>query len=132
MFVLGVSDHIMIAHSFPDPFFGPAQRVHGATYGVEVELKVAELGPHHVVVDIGAFRTLLRSSLDVLDYRNLDEHPDFRGKFSTTERVAEHIANLVADGLRALGPDQRPPHGSSLRVLLRESPVAWAAFERLI
>jgi 6-pyruvoyltetrahydropterin/6-carboxytetrahydropterin synthase len=132
MFALGVSDHIMIAHSFPDPFFGPAQRVHGATYGVEVELRVANLGPQHVVVDIGAFRTLLRQSLDSLDYRNLDEHPDFRSKFSTTERVAEHVANLVAEGLRALEPAQRPPHGSTLRVLLRESPVAWASFERTL
>ena len=130
MFVLGVSDHIMIAHSFPDPFFGPAQRVHGATYGVEVELRVAELGPQHVVVDIGAFRSLLRASLETLDYRNLDEHPEFRAKFSTTERVAEHIANLVAQALTALDPPQRPPLGSSLRVLLRESPVAWAAYER--
>ncbi|HEU4411275.1 MAG TPA: 6-carboxytetrahydropterin synthase [Polyangiaceae bacterium] len=132
MFVLGVSDHIMIAHSFPDPFFGPAQRVHGATYGVEVELRVAELGPQHVVVDIGAFRTLLRQSLDTLDYRNLDEHPEFRAKFSTTERVAEHIAGLVAEGLRGLDAAQRPPPGSSLRVLLRESPVAWAAYERAL
>ena len=130
MFVLGVSDHIMIAHSFPDPFFGPAQRVHGATYGVEVELRVPRLDPHHVVVDIGAFRSLLRAALDTLDYRNLDEHPEFKTKFSTTERLAEHVANLVAESLSALDPATRPPLGASLRVLLRESPVAWAAYER--
>jgi 6-pyruvoyl-tetrahydropterin synthase len=132
MFVLGVSDHIMIAHSFPDPFFGPAQRVHGATYGVEVELRVPRLDPHHVVIDIGAFRTMVRQSLDSLDYRNLDEHPAFREKFSTTERVAEHVADLIAAALTALEGASRPPLGASLRVLLRESPVAWAAYERTL
>jgi 6-pyruvoyl-tetrahydropterin synthase len=67
MFALGVSDHVMIAHSFADPFFGPAQRLHGATYGVEVEVRAAVLGPHHVVMDIGALRASLRRVLAELD-----------------------------------------------------------------
>lgn len=122
MFRLGVSDHVMIAHSFPDEFFGPAQRMHGATYGVEIEVRVAELGPHQVVMDIGLLRTILRRVLDELDYRNLDEHPAFAGRFSTSERVAEHIANRVADEIGELA--------GSLSVLVRESPVAYAAYER--
>jgi 6-pyruvoyltetrahydropterin/6-carboxytetrahydropterin synthase len=122
MFRLGVSDHVMIAHSFPDEFFGPAQRMHGATYGVEIEVRVGSLGPHHVVMDIGLLRTILRRVLDEIDYRNLDEHPAFAGCFSTSERVAEHIANRVANELGALD--------GSLSVLVRESPVAYAAYER--
>jgi 6-pyruvoyltetrahydropterin/6-carboxytetrahydropterin synthase len=122
MFRLGVSDHVMIAHSFPDEFFGPAQRLHGATYGVEIEVRVAELGPHQVVMDIGLLRTILRRVLDEIDYRNLDEHPAFAGRFSTSERVAEHIANRVADEIGELA--------GSLSVLVRESPVAYAAYER--
>jgi 6-pyruvoyltetrahydropterin/6-carboxytetrahydropterin synthase len=122
MFRLGVSDHVMIAHSFPDEFFGPAQRLHCATYGVEIEVRVAELGPHQVVMDIGLLRTILRRVLDEIDYRNLDEHPAFAGRFSTSERVAEHIANRVADEIGELA--------GSLSVLVRESPVAYAAYER--
>ena len=130
MFTLGVSDHVMIAHSFADRFFGPAQKLHGATYAVEVEVVTAALGPHHVVMDIGALRAALRSALDTLDYSNLDEHAAFPGRTSTTERVAEHIAELVAARLSALPRDAAPPPPATLRVRLRESPVAWATFER--
>jgi 6-pyruvoyl-tetrahydropterin synthase len=129
MFALGVSDHVMIAHSFADPFFGPAQRLHGATYGVEIEVRTPRLNAHHVVMDIGALRAILREALATLDYSNLDEHPAFPGRTSTTERVAEHVAKLVAAAVRALPADAAPPPGGSLRVLLRESPVAYAAFE---
>ena len=132
MFALGVSDHVMVAHSFADPFFGPAERLHGATYAVELELKVPELGPHQVVMDIGALRSLLRRVLEEIDYRNLDEHPAFRGKFSTTERVAEHIAARIVEELIALDAEQRPDRGARVRVLVRESPVAYASFERAV
>ncbi|RYZ02241.1 MAG: 6-carboxytetrahydropterin synthase [Myxococcales bacterium] len=129
MFCLGVSDHVMIAHSFADPFFGPAQRLHGATYGVEVTVRTPALGPHHVVMDIGALRSILRTVLAALDYSNLDDHPAFPGRTSTTERVAEHLARAVAAEVAALPPDAAPPAPASLRVVLRESPVAWASFE---
>jgi 6-pyruvoyltetrahydropterin/6-carboxytetrahydropterin synthase len=132
MFSLGVSDHIMIAHSFADPFFGPAQRLHGATYAVELEVRAPRLGPHHVVMDIGALRSLLRDALVDLDYTNLDEHPDFPGRTSTTERIAEVIANRAAARIEALAVEARPAHGCSLRVVVRESPVAYAAYERLV
>lgn len=132
MFVLGVSDHVMIAHSFADPFFGPAQRLHGATYAVDLEVRAPSLGPHEVVMDIGALRGALRAILEELDYRNLDEHAAFEGRLSTTERVAEHIAGRAAVRLGQLPPDAAPPRGSSLRVVVRESPVAYAAYERTL
>jgi 6-pyruvoyltetrahydropterin/6-carboxytetrahydropterin synthase len=130
MFSVGVSDHVMIAHSFADPYFGPAQRLHGATYAVDVEIRARGLNPHHVVMDIGALRSILRRVLDDLDYRCLDDHPAFPGKTSTTERVAEHVAGRVGEAIATLAPDASPPSGASIRVILRESPVAYATFER--
>ncbi len=129
MFCLGVSDHVMIAHSFADPFFGPAQRLHGATYAVEVTVRTASLGPHHVVVDIGALRSILRGVLASLDYSNLDAHPAFPNRTSTTERVAEHVARAVAAEVAQLPADAAPPFPATVSALLRESPVAWASFE---
>jgi 6-pyruvoyltetrahydropterin/6-carboxytetrahydropterin synthase len=130
MFSVGVSDHAMIAHSFADPFFGPAQRLHGATYAVEVEVRAPGLNEHHVVMDIGALRAIVRETLSGIDYRSLDDHPAFPGRTSTTERIAEFVANDVAKAIRALPKDAAPPAGGSLRVFLRESPVAWATYER--
>jgi 6-pyruvoyltetrahydropterin/6-carboxytetrahydropterin synthase len=133
MFTLGVSDHVMIAHSFKgDPFFGPAQRLHGATYAVDLEVRVPALGPHHVVMDIGALRGLLREVLAELDYRNLDDHPAFAGTMSTTERVAEHVAHRSAERVARLPADAAPVAGASVRAVVRESPLAYAAFERVI
>jgi 6-pyruvoyl-tetrahydropterin synthase len=132
MFTLGVSDHVMIAHSFADAFFGPAQRLHGATFAVDLEVRSPGLGPHEVVMDIGALRTTLRAVLAELDYQNLDALGAFEGRLSTTERVAEHIANGAAKLLARLASDAAPLEGSSLRVIVRESPVAYAAFERAL
>jgi 6-pyruvoyltetrahydropterin/6-carboxytetrahydropterin synthase len=132
MFSVGVSDHCMVAHSFADPFFGPAQKLHGATYEVEVEILAASLGVHHVVMDIGALRTILRGVLSGVDYSNLDDHPAFPGRTSTTERLAEYFAETLADAIGELPVAARPIAPSVLRVRLRESPNAWAAFERAI
>lgn len=129
MFSLGVSDHIMVAHSFADPFFGPAQRLHGATYGVELTVRTPALGPHHVVMDIGKLRDILRQVLATLDYTNLDEHAAFPGRTSTTERLAEFLAKSVAQLLVQVPPDAAPPAPATVSVLLRESPVAWASYE---
>jgi 6-pyruvoyltetrahydropterin/6-carboxytetrahydropterin synthase len=129
MFSLGVSDHVMVAHSFADPFFGPAQRLHGATYAVELTVRTPSLGPHHVVMDIGALRGILRQVLATLDYSNLDEHEAFPGRTSTTERLAEFLANRVAQELRKVPLDAAPPAPATLIVTLRESPVAWASYE---
>ncbi len=132
MFSLGVSDHTMIAHSFADPFFGPAQRLHGATYGVELTVRDPQLGPHQVVMDIGAMRSILRRVLSTVDYTNLDEHAAFPERTSTTERLAEFLAKTIAQELAQVPADAAPPAPATLSVLLRESPVAWASYELAI
>lgn len=128
MFSLGVSDFVMIAHSLAGEFFGPAQRVHGATLGVEVELRCAELDSHGVVVDIGLMRQLLREVLSPLDYQNLDDHPAFPHRGSTTERIARHIGVELGRALGAALGDS-VPRAAVLKVLVRESPAAWVAYE---
>jgi 6-pyruvoyl-tetrahydropterin synthase len=129
MFSLTVSDHIMIAHSFRGAEFGPAQRLHGATYAVEAEFRAPQLDHSQLLVDIGLARQVLRRLLDTIDYSNLDENPAFSGVNTTTEQVAFHIHGLLAASCRSgeLGEGGRAVAG--LKVLLRESPNAWAAFE---
>src|ERR671915_11636 len=96
MFSVGVSDHMMIAHSLRGATFGPAQRLHGATYEVRVEVRAAELDKDGIVVDIGALRTALREALEPLEYRNLDELPEFSRRNSTTEVLCQHIHESLA------------------------------------
>ena len=129
MFSLTVCDHVMIAHSFKGEIFGPAQKLHGATYGIEVEFRVPSLDADGLVVDIGLARSELRRALDSFDYDNLDVLPQFTGKNTTTEFMAAHVHGLIAAALREgkLGPAGK--RITALKVLLRESPVAWAAFE---
>jgi 6-pyruvoyl-tetrahydropterin synthase len=129
MFSLTVCDHIMIAHSFRGAAFGPAQRLHGATFVVEAEFRAPRLDELQLLVDIGLARAELRRVLDALDYANLDEAPALSGINTTTEYMAFHIHGLLAAACRdgRLGDGGRAV--ASLKVLLRESPLAWAAFE---
>jgi 6-pyruvoyl-tetrahydropterin synthase len=129
MYSLTICDHIMIAHSFRGAEFGPAQRLHGATFVVEAQFRAPQLDASGIVFDIGLARTELRRVLDTLDYRNLDEVPALAGRNTTTEVLAHHIWGLLAQSCRdgALGPGGRGV--VSLQVVLRESPVAWAAYE---
>ncbi len=129
MFTLTVCDHVMIAHSLNGEIFGPARNLHGATYVVEAEFRSRHIDAHGVVLDVGRARQLLREMLADLDYRNLDDHPDFRGVNTTTEALARAIFHGLAGRIRngALDIDQKQPE--SLKVILRESPVAWASFE---
>lgn len=129
MFSVTVCDHIMIAHSFRGAEFGPAQRLHGATFAVEAEFRGPRLDHLHLLVDIGLAKQALRAALDTLDYRNLDEEAQFAGLNTTTEYLAHHIHGLLCDALREgrLGPQGAGV--STLKVLLRESPNAWAAYE---
>ena len=129
MFSLTVADHVMIAHSFTGAEFGPAQRLHGATYTVEAEFRAAELDRLHLLVDIGLARSVLRRVLDTFDYNNLDTLAQFAGHNTTTEFMASHIHALLAQACTegALGEGGRGV--DSLKVLLRESPLAWAAYE---
>jgi 6-pyruvoyltetrahydropterin/6-carboxytetrahydropterin synthase len=132
MFAVGVSDSCMVAHSLADPCFGPAQRLHGATYVVEVEVRAPALGPHNVVMDIGRLRAIVAAALAPLDYGNLDEHPAFPGRTSTTERVAEHLATTIARAIGGLPADARPVPPATLAVRVRESPDAWVVCEQPI
>jgi len=129
MFSLTVCDHIMIAHSFHGAEFGPAQRLHGATFAVEAEFRAPQLDRLQLLVDIGLAKTELRRVLDTLDYSNLDDNPTFKGTNTTTEFVALHIHGLLAGACRdgRLGEGGRAVTG--LKILVRESPNAWAAFE---
>ena len=119
----------MIAHSFEGQVFGPAQKLHGATYVVDVEFRRPELDADGVVVDIGLASEVLNSVLAELNYRNLDEDDDFSGKNTTSEFLAfvifQRMAIRVRDG--TLGPSALSL--SSMRVILNESHVAWAAYE---
>jgi 6-pyruvoyl-tetrahydropterin synthase len=129
MFSLTVCDHIMIAHSFHGAEFGPAQRLHGATYAVEAEFRAHKLDHLNLLIDIGLARTELRRILDSVDYHNLDGLPALAGQNTTTEYMAHHIHTLLAQACRdgALGDGGRAV--AELKVLLRESPLAWAAYE---
>ena len=127
MFALTVRDHIMVAHSFRGEIFGPAQRLHGATFVVDLELRRVELDSDGLIADIGALTKLLHDVLEPVNYRNLDEVPEFRGKNTTTEFLAKIIYDRVRQRIveGALGNDGF----HSLRVNLGESHVAWASYE---
>jgi len=129
MFTVCVRDHFMIAHSFEGEIFGPAQRLHGATYVVDVELNRPSLDAHGVVVDIGLAAAALRSVLAELNYRNLDESAHFAGRNTTTEVLARELFERLRARIDAgeLGPGAREL--VSMRVILHESHVAWAAYQ---
>lgn len=130
MFRLTVRDHVMIAHSFRGEVFGPAQRLHGATYVVDLELRRPDLDRNGIVADIGRVAELLGSVLAPLAYRNLDELPEFEGRNTTTEVLAQTICERVRERIleNALGGDAGETI-DSLQVTLRESHIAWAAYE---
>ncbi|SDL32620.1 6-carboxytetrahydropterin synthase [Arthrobacter sp. ok362] len=125
MFSLTVRRNFMIAHSLPREAFGPAQGLHGATFVTEVTFRRRELNDDSIVLDIGAAGEVLDEVLAGLNYKNLDEHPDFAGKLSTTEALARYIAVAVAAQI-GVGGDGRELAG--LDVTLRETPDAWASY----
>ena len=121
MYSVRVRDSVMIAHSLPDPFFGPAQRLHGATFVVDVSFFAESLNQYNVVIDIGLARTTVSEVLDALRYRNLDEMPEFEGVLSTAEHVARYIHDAVAKRLAG-------QFDGALEVTLRETHDAWASY----
>ena len=129
MYAVEVRDHVMIAHSFKGELFGPAQRLHGATYVVDVAFFRPTLTADNVVVDIGRALTALKDTLAPLEYRNLDELDIFTGQQTTTEFLSRHIFDQMAQAARAgaLGPGGEGI--SSIRVTLHESHIARAWFE---
>ena len=132
MYTVCVRDHMMIAHSFSGEVFGPAQRMHGATYVVDVEFRRRELDGDSIVVDIGRAGEALREVLAAMNYRNLDAEPDFVGRNTTTEFLAKTVFERIAARIRAGGLGPSALAIESMRVTLHESHVAWAAFEGVI
>ncbi|WP_407554512.1 6-carboxytetrahydropterin synthase [Streptomyces sp. Pv4-95] len=132
MFSITVRDHLMVAHSFRGAVFGPAQRLHGATYVVDATFRRAELDADNIVVDIGLATQELGGVIGELNYRNLDDEPDFAGINTSTEALAKVIADRLADRVHAgnLGEGARELAGIS--VSLHESHIAWASYERTL
>ena len=129
MYSLNVRDHFMIAHSFEGEVFGPAQKLHGATYVVDATFRRAELDEDGLVVDIGLASETLRRTLAAMNYRNLDEEPDFVGKNTTTEFLAREIHDRIATAVRAGKLGKGALGLSSICVTLHESHVAWGSYE---
>jgi 6-pyruvoyltetrahydropterin/6-carboxytetrahydropterin synthase len=125
VFSLTVRRHFMVAHSLPREAFGPAQALHGATFVAEVTFRRRALNRDAIVLDIGAAGGIIEDVLAGLNYRNLDEHPDFEGALTTTEALAEYIAQAVATKLKD-NDDGRELTG--IDVTLREHPDAWATY----
>jgi len=125
-----VRDHLMIAHSFRGEVFGPAQRLHGATYVIDATFRRSQLDADNIVVDIGRAAETLHALLADLNYRNLDDEPAFAGVNTSTEALARVIADRLADAVHAgqLGEAARGLEG--LVVTLHESHIAWASYER--
>lgn len=121
VFRLSVDDHLMIAHSLPGEFFGPAQQLHGATLALTATFERQGLDEHGVVMDIGMAQQLLGAVLEPLRHRNLDEHPDFADKISTTEVICHFLALRLAESL----PKEHGLHG--LEVAADENPQARAS-----
>jgi 6-pyruvoyl-tetrahydropterin synthase len=129
MYAVEVRDRIMIAHSLPDPFFGPAQGLHGATFVVDVAFFRETLTPQNVVVDIGAALDVLRATLKPLAYQNLDALPQLAGKLTTTEFLCRYVYDAIVKAARdgALGEDGKTL--ARIRVTLHETDLARAWFE---
>jgi 6-pyruvoyl-tetrahydropterin synthase len=128
-FTVTVRDHMMIAHSFTGETFGPAQRLHGATFIVDATFSADELDDDGVVVDIGRAAAALSQILEPLTYRNLDDDPEFAGMNTTTERLCQAIADRLAE--RATGGHLGRDRGlTSITVTLHESHIAWASYSR--
>lgn len=129
MYKLNVRDHFMIAHSFTGEAFGPAQRLHGATYVVDATFKREALDDDGLVVDIALAGDQLKAVLDEMNYRNLDEVPEFTGQNTTTEFLAREIHRRLVAAIHDGRLGAAAPGCSSLEVRLNESHVAWASYE---
>lgn len=129
MYSVNVRDHFMIAHSLRGEVFGPAQRMHGATYVVDLELRRAELDADGIVVDIGRATQVLHAVLGELNFRNLDAESAFQGRNTSTEFLARVVFDRVAACIAAGELGSNAGGLSHLKVTLHESHIAWAAYE---
>jgi 6-pyruvoyl-tetrahydropterin synthase len=129
MHAVEVRDHIMIAHSFKGEVFGPAQKLHGATFVVDAAFLAGELDANGIVVDIGRAHEVLKEVLEPLNFANLDEVPEFKGRNTTTEFLTGHIFDRLAEAARANRLGRPGSELSAIRVTLHESHVARAWYE---
>jgi 6-pyruvoyl-tetrahydropterin synthase len=125
LYSVTVRDHLMVAHSFRGEVFGPAQRLHGATFVVDATFRRIDLDQDNIVVDIGLASKALSGVVEELNYRNLDDDPDFAGVNTTTEFLAKAIADRLVERLDTAGL-------SGIMVTLHESHIAWASYERAL
>ncbi|MEU7054072.1 6-pyruvoyl tetrahydropterin synthase family protein [Streptomyces eurythermus] len=132
MFSITVRDHLMIAHSFRGEVFGPAQRLHGATFLVDATFRRAQLDEDGIVVDIGLATRELHAVVDELNYRNLDDEPDFQGVNTSTEYLAKVIADRLAERIAKGGLGEGARDLAGITVTLHESHIAWASYERAL
>jgi 6-pyruvoyl-tetrahydropterin synthase len=132
VFSVTVRDHMMVAHSLRGEVFGPAQRLHGATYVVDATFRRRDLDPDGIVVDIGRATEELRAVLSDLSYRNLDEEPAFTGMNTSTEALARVIADRLAESVQGGALGEAARELDALSVTLHESHVAWASYERAL
>ena len=130
MFTVTVRDHLMVAHSLRGEAFGPAQRLHGATYVIDATFHAADLDDNGIVLDIGLASAELHRIAEGLSYRNLDDEPAFAGQNTTTEVLAQAIADRIADRLHAGALGRPASEIARIGVTLHESPVASAGYER--
>ena len=129
MYAVEVSDHIMIAHSFRGAVFGPAQQLHGATFVVAVAFLSERLDANGIVVDIGRATDVLKATLGAINYRNLDDMPEFQGVNTTTEFLTRHVFDRFAEAVRAGKLGRDGTEIAALRVTVSESPTARAWYE---
>jgi 6-pyruvoyl-tetrahydropterin synthase len=129
VFTLEVRDHIMIAHSFRGAIFGPAQALHGATFVIDAAIVAKDVDDNGIVADIGCAHDVLKDVIKALNYKNLDEIPEFKGINTTTEFLAKYICIKLADAARAGKFGREPSEISAMRVTLSESHVARASYE---
>ncbi len=132
MFSVTIRDHMMIAHSLRGDVFGPAQRLHGATYVVDATFRSEALDADNIVVDIGRATDELHAVVGALSYRNLDDEPDFAGVTTTTEVLARAIADRLAERVLAGAFGEAAKGLAGITVTLHESHVAWASYERTL
>jgi 6-pyruvoyl-tetrahydropterin synthase len=130
VFSVTIRDHMMVAHSLRGTVFGPAQGLHGATYVVDATFRREALDADNIVVDIGRATEELHAVLSALNYRNLDDEPDFAGLTTTTEVLARVVADRLADRVRAGAFGEAARSLAGIAVTLHESHVAWASYER--
>lgn len=132
MFSITVRDHLMVAHSFRGAVFGPAQRLHGATFIVDATFRRPELDADNIVVDIGLATQELGAVVAELNYRNLDDEPAFAGTNTSTEALAKVIADRLADRIHAGNFGEGARELAGISVTLHESHIAWASYERTL